>query len=198
MKNWVNSWIIFRDEVIKAIVDLAIWFTLHRMQSLIKFTCVGKNHMGCRESNSARPHFILLNTKAHPHGVDLSCLLSVFFLPLLLHFYFPSPLSLAPSLSSSLPLSLSLPLLLPLSLSFSLSLSVSLCLCLPFSFSFPLLWCPSPHHCHHSFLVTYLFESYLYVRFLCFMSRMLTSRRGKCRMTVKQISQNVPSIVICF
>ena len=145
MKNWVNSWIIFRDEVIKAIVDLAIWFTLHRMQSLIKFTCVGKNHMGCPESNSARPHFILLNTKAHPHGVDLSCLLSVFFLPLLLHFYFPSPLSLAPSLSFSLSPSpsLSLPTSPPLPLFLSLPLSLSLSLS-PFLFFFPSSLMPLP------------------------------------------------------
>ena len=159
MKNWVNSGIIFRDKVIKAIVDLAIWFTLHRMQSLVKFTCVEKNHMGCPESNCT-PTFYSSEYKSTPTRCGSLCLLSRFF--------FPSP-SLSRSPSQSLSVSLSL-----------------------FSLFF------EPPHPRHSLLVTYLFESYLCVRFLYFMSRMLISRRGKCRMTVKQISQNVPSIVICF
>ena len=80
MKNWVNSGIIFRDEVIKAIVDLAIWFTLHRMQSLIKFTCVEKNHMGCPESNCT-PTFYSSEYKSTPTRCGSLCLLSLFFPP---------------------------------------------------------------------------------------------------------------------
>lgn len=156
MENRVNSWIIFRDRVIKAIVVSCLVCITQNAKPDKVYWC--RKTQGCPESNSSPLHFILLSKKAQTQHVGLSWLPSAS--PSLLH-------------------------LLLLFFSFSLP-SVSPLLFFLLLFLYP----TSPNHFRH------VLECYLYIRFLCFKSELLTSRWATCRISVKQILRKFP--VLCF
>lgn len=145
MESWVNGWMIFRDQAIKAIVVSYLVCVVQNVTSDKSF--LGWKATWAAQRGTLQSQISLFRIKKHVRPVWVSLGLSW------------SPLPPLPSLLCSSPPSSSVP--------------------------------TSPSHVRHAR------ESYPGIRFLCSVSKMLTSTWTKCKVSAKQTSQGVPSTVIC-